>query len=49
MGLKEDFELAAGEAKGLPDSVSNEDKLKLYGLFKQGTVGDCNTGEPAFI
>jgi Acyl CoA binding protein len=44
MGLKEDFELAAEAAKTLPDSVSNEDKLKLYGLFKQATVGDVNTG-----
>jgi Acyl CoA binding protein len=39
MGLKEDFELAAEAAKTLPESVSNEDKLKLYGLFKQATVG----------
>ena len=38
MGLKEDFEKAAEEAKGLPEAVTNEDKLSLYGLFKQATV-----------
>lgn len=43
MGVEEDFQLAAEEAKKLPDKVSNEDKLKLYGLYKQGTVGDCDT------
>jgi Acyl CoA binding protein len=39
----EDFQLAADAAKALPDSVSNEDKLKLYGLYKQATVGDVDT------
>jgi len=27
----------------LPDKTSNDDKLILYGLYKQATVGDCNT------
>lgn len=44
MGLNEDFELAAESAKELPASVSNEDKLKLYGLFKQAKEGDVSTG-----
>ncbi|KAK9806361.1 hypothetical protein WJX72_011425 [[Myrmecia] bisecta] len=46
MGLKEDFDKAAEEAKTLPDSTSNADKLILYGLFKQANVGDCNTSKP---
>ncbi|CAG8785396.1 12411_t:CDS:1, partial [Racocetra persica] len=25
------------------DKVSNEEKLKAYGLFKQGTIGDNTT------
>ncbi len=29
--------------KTLPESTSNEDKLILYGLYKQATVGDVNT------
>lgn len=41
MGLQEDFDLAAEEAKtALKPPVSNEDKLALYALFKQATVGD---------
>jgi acyl-CoA-binding protein len=28
----------------LPESTSNENKLILYGLYKQATVGDVNTG-----
>lgn len=44
MGLDEDFELAAETAKTLPASTSNEDKLKLYGLFKQAKEGDVSTG-----
>lgn len=43
MGLDEDFEIAAEAVKALPDNIANEDKLKLYGLFKQATVGDVNT------
>ena len=38
--LQADFDKAAEEAKTLPYSVTNDDKLKLYGLFKQATVGD---------
>lgn len=43
MGVEDDFKLAADEAKTLPKNTSNEDQLKLYGLFKQGTIGDVNT------
>jgi diazepam-binding inhibitor (GABA receptor modulator, acyl-CoA-binding protein) len=45
MGLEEDFQLAADAAKTLPESIANDDKLNLYGLFKQATIGDVNTGE----
>ncbi|CAM9181408.1 unnamed protein product [Ectocarpus sp. 8 AP-2014] len=31
------------------DKVSNEDKLKLYGLFKQINVGDCDTKRPGMM
>jgi hypothetical protein len=41
--LQEDFEEYAEKAKTLPESTSNENKLILYGLFKQATVGDVNT------
>lgn len=41
-------------AKAIKDSakeagiqkISNEEKLSLYGLYKQGTAGDCADKEP---
>lgn len=30
-------------ALSLPDSTTNQDKLDLYGLFKQSKEGDCST------
>ena len=30
-------------------AMSNEDKLEFYALFKQGTVGDCNTERPGMF
>ncbi|CAN6179686.1 unnamed protein product [Urochloa humidicola] len=48
MGLQE-FEEYAEKAKTLPDSTTNENKLILYGLYKQATVGDVNTGRPGIF
>lgn len=42
---KEEFDAAAERAKPLTD-LSNDQKLVLYGLFKQATVGDVNTSRP---
>lgn len=47
--MSEAFNKAAEEAKTLPSSLSNEDKLALYGLFKQATVGDVNTARPGML
>ena len=33
----------------LTKEPTNEDKLKLYGLFKQATVGDINIECPSFF
>ena len=49
MGLVEDFNASATEAKTLPASTSNEDQLILYGLFKQANVGDNETNKPGMI
>uniref|UniRef100_K3Y0G4 ACB domain-containing protein n=1 Tax=Setaria italica TaxID=4555 RepID=K3Y0G4_SETIT len=43
MGLQEEFEEHAEKAKTLPESTTNANKLILYGLYKQATVGDVNT------
>ena len=42
--LQEEFEEHAEKAKTLPESTTNENKLILYGLYKQATVGNVNTG-----
>nr|ABE72959.1 acyl-CoA-binding protein [Jatropha curcas] len=49
MGLKEDFEEYAEKAKTLPENTTNENKLILYGLFKQATVGPVNTSRPGMF
>ncbi|KAM0934070.1 putative acyl-CoA-binding protein, ACBP [Dioscorea sansibarensis] len=49
MGLKEEFEEYAEKAKTLPENTTNENKLILYGLYKQATVGPVNTGRPGLF
>ncbi|XP_042023300.1 acyl-CoA-binding protein-like [Salvia splendens] len=49
MGLKEEFDEHAEKAKTLPESTSNENKLILYGLFKQATVGNVDTSRPGMF
>ncbi|XP_039141502.1 acyl-CoA-binding protein-like [Dioscorea cayenensis subsp. rotundata] len=49
MGLKEDFEEHAEKAKTLPENTTNENKLILYGLYKQATVGSVNTSRPGLF
>ncbi|XP_066353101.1 acyl-CoA-binding domain-containing protein 1-like [Miscanthus floridulus] len=49
MGLQEEFEEYAEKAKTLPENTSNENKLILYGLYKQATVGNVNTDRPGIF
>lgn len=35
----------SGKEPGI-QKITNDEKLSLYGLFKQGTVGDNTTAEP---
>ncbi|CAN6579853.1 unnamed protein product [Malus baccata var. baccata] len=49
MGLKEEFDEHAAKAKTLPKSTSNENKLNLYGLYKQATVGAVSTSRPGMF
>ncbi|KAK4786636.1 hypothetical protein SAY86_010469 [Trapa natans] len=48
MGLQE-FEECAEKSKTLPDSTTNENKLILYGLYKQATVGPVNTSQSFWL
>lgn len=47
MELKQQFEQAAAESKNLPSKPDNETLLKLYSLYKQGSIGDVNTDPPS--
>lgn len=42
--LFQDFETAAENVKNLVKKPNDQELLELYGLYKQGTVGDVNTG-----
>ena len=41
------FQEAQDKVKNLNQKPNNEELLKLYALFKQGTVGDNNEDPPA--
>mmetsp|Transcript_27463 Transcript_27463/g.38736 ORF Transcript_27463/g.38736 Transcript_27463/m.38736 type:complete len:86 (-) Transcript_27463:85-342(-) len=40
------FEAAAEQVKNFSKRPSDEELLELYGLYKQGTVGDNDTAQP---
>lgn len=44
--LSKEFENAKTRLESSSVQVDNETKLKLYGLFKQSTVGPCSTPKP---
>jgi diazepam-binding inhibitor (GABA receptor modulating acyl-CoA-binding protein) len=41
-----EFEAAAVEVKSLTSKPTDDELLKLYGLFKQATAGDNDTTRP---
>lgn len=45
-GISQQFDEAQKRLQTLKNSPGNEAKLKLYGLFKQATVGAVNTKRP---
>jgi diazepam-binding inhibitor (GABA receptor modulating acyl-CoA-binding protein) len=46
-----DFESAATAVATIADKLSDAEKTRVYGLYKQGTVGDlpAETAEPGFF
>ncbi|KAM3840371.1 enoyl-CoA delta isomerase 2 isoform 2-T3 [Vipera latastei] len=46
---QEDFEKAKEQVNLLQDEPSDNIKLKLYGLYKQATVGPCNVPKPGML
>jgi diazepam-binding inhibitor (GABA receptor modulating acyl-CoA-binding protein) len=49
--LTEQFKFAAEQVSTLQvkNGLSDSEKLKMYGLYKQATLGDCNTGKPGML
>ncbi|KAL5263207.1 hypothetical protein ACHWQZ_G008553 [Mnemiopsis leidyi] len=47
--MSEAFLKAAEEVKKLTSSPTDQEKLEVYALFKQATVGDCNTARPGML
>lgn len=47
--LKASFERAAQEVQQLPRRPDNDVLLKLYGLYKQATVGDVTGSRPGIL
>lgn len=47
--IKEQFELSASLVRGLKKKPTDQELLSLYGLYKQGTEGDCTTEQPSFL
>ncbi|KAF8470223.1 putative acyl-coA-binding protein [Kalaharituber pfeilii] len=44
-----EFEKAAEDVKNLESKPSDDELLKLYGLFKQATTGDNTTDKPGLF
>jgi diazepam-binding inhibitor (GABA receptor modulating acyl-CoA-binding protein) len=45
--MSAEFQAAAESVKNFTKKPTNEELLELYGLYKQVTVGDCNTEKPS--
>jgi acyl-CoA-binding protein len=48
MSLQAQFEQAQADSKNLPERPDNMTLLKIYGLFKQASVGDATGERPGF-
>ena len=46
--LKAQFEAAVAQSKSLTERPDNSTLLKIYGLYKQATVGDNADKKPGF-
>jgi diazepam-binding inhibitor (GABA receptor modulator, acyl-CoA-binding protein) len=46
--LKANFEAAAANSKNLSERPDNATLLKIYALYKQGSVGDNTEKKPGF-
>lgn len=47
--LQDKFNIAAVVVKKLKIRPSNDELLRIYSLYKQATVGNCNTEKPGIF
>ena len=47
--IQKNFTKYSNEIKKIKNKPSDNDLLVLYGLYKQATIGDCNTDRPGFL
>ncbi|KAK3249816.1 hypothetical protein CYMTET_40773 [Cymbomonas tetramitiformis] len=47
--IQEEFDKACQDAKKLPSSLPNEDRLYFYSHFKQATEGDISAPRPGML
>ena len=47
--LKQEFEQATKDIKGLTERPDNDTMLRLYALYKQGSEGDVKGDKPGFF
>ena len=47
--IQDHFNIATTVVKTLPKKPNDTDLLKLYSLYKQATVGDCNISQPGIL
>lgn len=46
--IENEFLISAENIKNSKKKLDNDNLLKLYGYYKQGTIGDCNIETPSF-
>jgi diazepam-binding inhibitor (GABA receptor modulating acyl-CoA-binding protein) len=46
--IDEEFTMSVELVPGLKKRPEDAELLKLYGLYKQATIGNCNTSAPTF-
>jgi len=44
-----EFNKAAEDVKNLKSKPNDDEMLKIYGLYKQATIGDVNTARPGLL
>jgi diazepam-binding inhibitor (GABA receptor modulating acyl-CoA-binding protein) len=49
MSVADEFAEAQGAATTLPTRPANDVLLRLYGLYKQGTIGDATGARPGML